>query len=757
MGVEALAFCFALLGVVLLFYAVKAYQMKNALSKEVAGMLGMAAAAIWSYCLAMISREYFSMSVAYSINFICFDGLVYCLYQYSRTYTSMAPLSEKQKKIVQLVIGCDVISLLLNPLMGHAVRFSQQHVGTFLYSIAEMWLPYQLHLLLCYLLFALSLVHLIKKTVKSNRLYQIKYSLITLVLLIAAVLNGLFVFTNLSVDFSVLVFALAGLVIFIFTFHYVPNRLQTGILDYFMRVSPDGIVLFDADEMCIYRNTEARRLFEQEETIERRQIFCEKWKISFANEERTILDEYGKQIFLFTLRELEAKNGKGMGSIFWARNITKEKQLAEEKEFLLKHDPLTGIYNREYFFYQTTQLLQKSEQPMVMIALNVERFKLINDIYGIETGNLVLKKIAEQLKETAADNCIYGRISSDQFAICLPDIYSVETLEENSRGKMMAIGHGSFPVVIKFGVYRIVDKAMPAESAYDRATLALNQVKGQYHTNVGYYDHALRERMLKQQSIVNDMENALREEQFELYLQPQMNHTNGQIIGAEALVRWEHPERGTISPAEFIPVFEENGFITKMDQYVWEKACQIIQKLRNEGREHCSISVNISTKDFYYVDLYEVFTGLIDKYQIPPRSLKLEITETAFVMDQANQLELVKRLQGAGFIIEMDDFGSGYSSLNTLKDIPVDVLKMDMKFLSQSEDMQRSQNILQMIVALSKSLGMPVIAEGVETKSQADYLSTIGCENIQGYYYAKPMKQAEYEQYLQKYEYQDII
>lgn len=311
--------------------------------------------------------------------------------------------------------------------------------------------------------------------------------------------------------------------------------------------------------------------------------------------------------------------------------------------------------------------------------------------------------------------------------------------------------------MIKFGVYRIVDKAMPAESAYDRATLALNQVKGQYHTNVGYYDHALRERMLKQQSIVNDMENALREEQFELYLQPQMNHTNGQIIGAEALVRWEHPERGTISPAEFIPVFEENGFITKMDQYVWEKACQIIQKLRNEGREHCSISVNISTKDFYYVDLYEVFTGLIDKYQIPPRSLKLEITETAFVMDQANQLELVKRLQGAGFIIEMDDFGSGYSSLNTLKDIPVDVLKMDMKFLSQSEDMQRSQNILQMIVALSKSLGMPVIAEGVETKSQADYLSTIGCENIQGYYYAKPMKQAEYEQYLQKYEYQDII
>ena len=222
------------------------------------------------------------------------------------------------------------------------------------------------------------------------------------------------------------------------------------------------------------------------------------------------------------------------------------------------------------------------------------------------------------------------------------------------------------------------------------------------------------------------------------------------------MVRWLHPTKGMIMPGVFIETFEKNGMIVKLDQYIWELACKQLKKWKDAGMEDKYISVNISPKDFYLTDIYKTFTELIAKYEIQPKNLKLEITETAIIMDLERQLELIEKLRKAGFVVEMDDFGSGYSSLNTLKDIPVDVLKMDMKFVEKSDNEQRSADILQMVIAMADKLGMSVIAEGVETKERADFLQSIGCDLIQGYYYSEPLTVDEFENILSEYPYEAL-
>lgn len=241
------------------------------------------------------------------------------------------------------------------------------------------------------------------------------------------------------------------------------------------------------------------------------------------------------------------------------------------------------------------------------------------------------------------------------------------------------------------------------------------------------------------------MEDAIREKQFKVYLQPQITAA-GEVLGAEALVRWQHPERGMIPPGEFIEVFEKNGMIVRVDQYMWEEACRQLKKWRDRGWKDLYISVNISPRDFLLTDIYECVTSLIRKYNVPPYLLKLEITETSMMENFEEKLKLIEKLQRAGFTVEMDDFGSGYSSLNMLKNIDVDVLKVDMAFLGQTDDEERGRTILKSVVRMSKELGTTVLIEGVETKEQLEFLKKCECNIFQGYYFAKPMPIAEFEE-----------
>ena len=278
----------------------------------------------------------------------------------------------------------------------------------------------------------------------------------------------------------------------------------------------------------------------------------------------------------------------------------------------------------------------------------------------------------------------------------------------------------------------------------DKANLASETIKNEYKSNIAYYTERLFESSIEERRIIGEFERAISNNEFEMYLQPQVD-SSGNLYGAEALVRWQHPERGLLSPAIFIDVLEKTGFIYRLDRYMWDKAAKKLSEWKKEGKDQYHISVNISTKDFYLVDVYETFVGLVDKYDIDPVNLNIEITETTLMSDFDKNMGIIRLLQNYGFNIEIDDFGSGYSSLNMLKDISADVLKIDMGFLRASENEAKGLDILESIITLAGKLGMKVITEGVETKKQLYMLVEMGCDMYQGYYFSKPIPVDEFE------------
>jgi EAL domain-containing protein (putative c-di-GMP-specific phosphodiesterase class I) len=269
-------------------------------------------------------------------------------------------------------------------------------------------------------------------------------------------------------------------------------------------------------------------------------------------------------------------------------------------------------------------------------------------------------------------------------------------------------------------------------------------VKDDYHDCIAYYNKDILEKSIEERRVIAEFDRALNNEEFVMFLQPQCDG-EGNAHGAEALVRWQHPSRGLLSPFFFIDILEKAGLVHKLDNYIWNKAAQQLASWKDTKNGDYHISVNISTKDFYLLDLYETFVDLVNEYGIEPAKLKLEITETALMTDFNKNMDIIRKLQNYGFMIEIDDFGSGYSSLNMLKDISADILKIDMGFLRASENEVKGRDILETIIELAQKLGMEVITEGVETKKQLDMLNAMGCGMYQGYYFSKPIPVEEFE------------
>lgn len=427
-----------------------------------------------------------------------------------------------------------------------------------------------------------------------------------------------------------------------------------------------------------------------------------------------------------------------------------ENQVSKELRRRTQFSELASIYNMSMFYYATREMLDRyPEKQYALIRIDIEKFRLINAFFGREEGNKLLRYVADYLiSQDYGDKLItYGHMSADVFSICL----AYEDQEEilafmNQMNSHMAEYPLEFDVAFVFGIYLLEDLSYNVSEMYEYANQASKSCKEQFNLkNYAFYESKMRDDIIKEQLIVNNMRGALAGEEFVLYLQPKYELQSNTLAGAEVLVRWIDPKRGMISPGDFIPIFERNGFIMKLDLYIWEKSCQLIRKWLDEGKKVLPISVNISRVSLYNPKLVEVLCGLVDKYNIPPELFQLELTESAYTTNQNSIRNMMNALQNKGFVVMMDDFGSGYSSLNVLKDIKVDILKIDMRFLSDTEEEARSENILAAVVRMAKWLNLPVIAEGVERKEQVLFLKSIGCEYVQGYYFARPMPVEEYE------------
>ena len=431
------------------------------------------------------------------------------------------------------------------------------------------------------------------------------------------------------------------------------------------------------------------------------------------------------------------------------RSVNQGKLNGVVVDYLATYDELTGIYNKQAFYAKTKEmLLDNPDKNFDLLRINIERFKVLNDLFGESTGDKLLRYIGKFLKEINLPLCVSGRLYADNFVVC----YEAGKGDSRRMINTLQMVADSFAInnrtILSFGLYRIDDKTLPVSVMCDRANMALWKAKGNFKNPYCEYDEKMRQQVLKEQKIINAMEMAIQNKEFTLYLQPKYDIEKGTIIGAEALVRWISLENGFISPGDFIPVFENNGFVYEVDKFIWEESCRYLRKWLDEGREVHPISVNVSRIDLYDPKLVQHLVNLREKYQLPSQYLELEITESAYTEDPEQIITITRQLREAGFVILMDDFGTGYSSLNMLKDIQIDVLKLDMGFLKSSDYSAKGGNILTAILKMAESLKMQTIAEGVETKEQVEFLKSIGCKYVQGFYYSKPLPVDEFEKLI---------
>lgn len=417
---------------------------------------------------------------------------------------------------------------------------------------------------------------------------------------------------------------------------------------------------------------------------------------------------------------------------------------SNEKEILslAYEDKITHIGNQNKFYKECSKyLLNKPSLDYIIVYFDINNFKMINDTFGYEFGDNLLITIARALKEELTEGEIYARLSSDYFSIFCDYkkgrdkiIRKLDNIRNNIESNLNTV----FEISLCVGIYFVEEGEVDIQKAVNKANMARSVAKGK-NINYAIYNEDVRNKLSEESIILDDIKTALVKNQFEVYYQPKFSLVNGEMIGSEALIRWNHPEYGFISPAIFIPIAEKSQLILKIGRFVFERVCIDLSDWKKQGKSIVPVSVNLSRVELYQPDIVKFINSTIQKYNINSDLIELEITETV-AMNELNILKnVLNELRKYGFSISMDDFGTGYSSISCLRDMPIDVLKLDKSFLDGIENDERSRNIAKSIVSLAKSLDLIVTIEGVESKAQAELMKQFGCDLVQGFYFARPM------------------
>ena len=659
--------------------------------------------------------------------------------------------------IVLTLFSLYSLSVCLNPFLHHVFDVKESYLedGHKYYDIISLWGRYA-GFAVIELMFVIMIFALVVKCNRISSAYFEKYILLIISLFICTLFEAYFMFSDNPIDLIIVGYILCGVMSFYLSFFYKPIFIRPRLTNSVVENHNDGIIFYDANANALYANDQAFNILEVEE---RDPDKCTDRLIEImggadihSNFElpTKYKDAYGNTRYLIINHKLMKDSRKlDIGSFFSIHDNTSEVRLDERRRYLSRHDELTGLYNRSTFIEEVDEMRKKNpDTAYCMIVSDINDFKLVNDIFGRESADRTLINIASMIEKTAYSGSVYCRWGSDVFAsFTRKEDVDYAKFENMLKTTPVEDEHINHPIIVHVGVYEMAPgENIETAVMVDRATLAIGTIKNDISHRIAIYDEKLRADKIWEQRITAELPDAIASGQIIPFIQPQYNF-KGELEGGEILVRWNHKTEGLLSPIRFIPVFEKNGMIATIDKCMWESACSILKRWESEGggREKLNLSINISPKDFYFMNIYQEITSLVEKYGITPARLRLELTESAIMNNPKENMKTINALRDYGFTIEMDDFGSGYSSLNMLKDMPVDVLKIDMVFLGKTTDFAKSKIILSSIVNMANSLNMPPITEGVETKEQRDMLVDMGCKLFQGYYFSKPVPVSEFE------------
>lgn len=421
----------------------------------------------------------------------------------------------------------------------------------------------------------------------------------------------------------------------------------------------------------------------------------------------------------------------------------------DEMQYRIAHDSLTGLLNTYSFNIQLEKMRKlHPDEEFTIISADIDKLQLINSLYSFETGNTTIKVVANTLSDFVGKDGLCARFSAGLFMMAFPnDFEHLERLYDLEACDLTEFGV-NYPVSIRFGIYILDPKEQNISQATNNACLAMNNITDRVHNAYAMFNRRLYNEVFLESSITSQLKEAVENDEFHIFFQPQYSHSSKSLVGAETLSRWIKKDGEILSPSSFIPIFEKNGFILDFDHIIWEKTFKTVRKWLDKGIELIPISVNISRVSMDNDDTIAFINSLQKKYDVPHEYIHLEITESAVMNDQVKLIDRISRLKNLGFQIAMDDFGSGYSSLNTLKDFPIDILKLDMGFLRGKENQNRGGNIISSVLRMANMLELSTVAEGVETVEQASFLTSLGCDTIQGFLYSKPIPEKDFEALL---------
>lgn len=431
-------------------------------------------------------------------------------------------------------------------------------------------------------------------------------------------------------------------------------------------------------------------------------------------------------------------------------------ELYEDRKIIqgTERDPLTRLYTRQYFYEYATEFdVRNKDVEMDALAICMRSFHIIKERFGVNESNALLVRFAKRLQKAKASiSGIICHLEADVFIVYCEHHDSYESFLQEISKNFYADNENKTPINLQLGVYQNVDKTLDIDMRFERAKGALEKIRGSVTTSISLFDNKLQDQEVFEEKLIEDFPTAIAEKQFVVYYQPKYN-IRGEtpvLSSAEALIRWNHPELGFVSPGVFVPLFEKKGLVRLLDLYVWEEAAAQIKRWKDKFGKSVPVSVNVSRVDLFDPNLLKILQGIVERNGISCSDLLLEITESAYTDEVDMILSKIGSLREAGFKIEIDDFGTGYSSLSMINKIPLDALKIDMIFVRNAFSGQNDKQMIRIIVDLAAYLGVPTIAEGVESMEQIAELKKLGCDIVQGYCFSKPVPPQEFERFLQK-------
>ncbi|WP_147634003.1 EAL domain-containing protein [Treponema pectinovorum] len=701
-----------------------------------------------SYAFFLISNSYLRALYFYNVFYSLTISLSFSIFSFTLAYTNSSKKLRALKFLFALITILDFLYSLSNISFKNSFDLVQNFTSAgFSYWAVIFLAGHKFQVFVFSLNSITSIFLLFYNFLKVPAYFKSKYLALFSAYVFVLFTNLIAHLSRSPLDFSIVIFVILLNIIFYYSVYISPTKLTIKPLLSLNESILDAIMCFDYTGKLIYHNSATESLFNKKgEELEK---FAEQFRFFFLedkSEEISLENNDGeKRHYVTEYKDFRIEDSV-IGSYLKLIDKTDAILESQHRVYTASHDSLTGLYNRLGFFEAVQQALKQNiyKQP-ILLCSNIRDFRLINEIYGERYGDSVLITQAQMMKKYAHHKNINGRLADDKFALLMDkEDFDQEIFEQAFYALRAMTQSGTYSMSISIGIYEIYNRGENVQVMYDKAKMAMDSIKNDYQKIFSFYDSSMMDKLLAEKTIVSDFEQALKSMQFEIYLQP-INDLSSKPLGAEALVRWKHPQQKLMQASNFINIFERTGLIYKLDMYVWELAAKKLQDWQSRGFKDFFITVNVSPTDKQHIDVVQYFIELKEKYKINPNNLIIEINEKNFAGAENSSIKNFKSLREAGFKVYIDKFGTGYSSMNMLKDFEADGIKIDTVFLEEDENSKKNKIILQTMISMAEDLNMQVIAEKVETKRHLNILSEMNCKIFQGFYYSKPLPIREFE------------